>query len=364
MAAVLEHTADYGGAREAYREGFAVCERKNLPGLGQTCLACLGFVMWWTGEWDRALALGEEIQSSPAAPSEAKAIAAEIQGYVYAARGDARRARPLLLEALALGQQTGYASTEFSCTWALARLDEHQGAVESAVARCHAALARWSQTEDRYYAVPDLRWAATFMASHGSAADVAACANGLAQIANQTGSPEAGAALAHALGETALLAGDAAQAADNFSRALELLRGVDVPYERAQVQLRAGVALAATGEREAGVERLTDAYRSACKLGARPLADRAARELAVLGERVDRRLGRRAAGRLERAGLTRRELETVRLAAGGRSNRDIGRELFVSERTVEMHLGNALAKLGCRSRGEAARKAEELGLLQ
>jgi DNA-binding NarL/FixJ family response regulator len=363
LAEILEHATDYRGARQAYREAYAFCEARNLPEMGQTCLACLGWVLWSTGEWDRAVILCEDIRAAPDAPSTAVALVAELLGHVYAARGDVKRARPLLLEGLAWGKRVEYASTEFGCTWMLARIDILQGAVESAVTRSLAALARWAETEDRYYAVQYLRWSATFLADQGRPADVGACANGLARIAAGTGTPDALAALAHALGEAALLDGDAPRAVDHFARALELLRGIDVPYERAQVQLRAGVALAATGEREAGVERLVDAYRSASKLQARPLADQAARELAALGERVDRRLGRRAAGRLERAGLTRRELEAVRLAAAGWSNREIGRELFLSERTVEMHVGNALAKLGCRSRGEAARKAAEMGLL-
>jgi DNA-binding CsgD family transcriptional regulator len=363
MAEVLEHTADYDAARETYQEAFVYCEERELPGLGQTCLACLGYVMWWTGEWDQALTLSEEIRSSTDATAAAKAIAVEIQGYVHAARGKPKIARPLLLEALAIGRRTGYASTEFNCTWALARLDDLAGGSDGAIALCRAAMARWAETEDGHYAVPDLRWAATFMASQKRPADLAGCANALAKIAAQTGTLEARAALAHALGETALVEGDAHRAATNFVRALDLLRGIELPYERAQVQLRAGIALAATGDRQSGVERLTDAYRSAIKLGARPLADRAATELATLGESVDRRLGRRAAGRLERAGLTRRELEVVRLVAGGRSNREIGKELFLSERTVEMHIGNALTKLDCRSRTEAARKAADLGLL-
>lgn len=363
LAEILEHAADYRGARGAYREAYAFCEARQLSAMGQVCLACLGWVLWTTGDWDLAVTLCEEIRAAPDAPHHAVGLVAELLGHVHAARGDVKRARPLLLEGLAWGKRYEYASTEFGCTWMLARIDILQGAVESAVTRSLAALARWAETEDRYYAVQYLRWSATFLADQGRPADVGACANGLAQIAAETGTPDALAALAHALGEAALLDGDAPRAVDHFARALELLRGVDVPYERAQVQLRAGVALAATGEREAGVERLADAYRSACKLRARPLADRAARELAALGEQVDRRLGRRAAGRLERAGLTRRELEAVRLAAAGWSNREIGRELFLSERTVEMHVGNALAKLGCRSRGEAARKAAELGLL-
>jgi DNA-binding CsgD family transcriptional regulator len=87
------------------------------------------------------------------------------------------------------------------------------------------------------------------------------------------------------------------------------------------------------------------------------------RQLVALGEQVERRLGRRAAGQRERAGLTRRELEVVRLVALGRTNREIGQELFLSARTVEMHVGNVLAKLDCRTRTEATHKAEQLGLL-
>ena len=112
----------------------------------------------------------------------------------------------------------------------------------------------------------------------------------LAQIAAETGNPEALGALSHALGEAALLDGEAAQAAEHFSRALEVLRTVDVPFERAQIQMRAGVALAAVGEREAAVERLTQTYRAANRLGARPLADEV-RQLVALGEQVERRLG-------------------------------------------------------------------------
>jgi DNA-binding NarL/FixJ family response regulator len=87
-------------------------------------------------------------------------------------------------------------------------------------------------------------------------------------------------------------------------------------------------------------------------------------ELARLGERIERRLGRRAAGELEHAGPSRRELEVLRLVSVGRTNREIARELFLSPRTIDMHLRNVLTKLGCRSRTQATRRAEELGLLQ
>ena len=84
---------------------------------------------------------------------------------------------------------------------------------------------------------------------------------------------------------------------------------------------------------------------------------------AALGESVSERLGSRAAADAEGAGLTRRELEVVRMLAVGRTNREVAQELFLSPRTIDMHVRNILRKLDCRSRGEAAHRAGELGLL-
>ena len=196
------------------------------------------------------------------------------------------------------------------------------------------------------------------MARRGDRAGAHVCAEALTRIASTTGHPYALAALAHAIGETALLDGDTETAAEQLARAVEIYRGLDVPYERAHVELRSGVALAAAGERELALERLGGAYRTARKLGARPLAAEAAREVAALGGSVSRRAA--AAGDTE---LTRRELEVVRLIAVGRTNRDVAQELFLSPRTVDMHVRNVLRKLDCHSRVEAAHRAHELGLL-
>ena len=53
----------------------------------------------------------------------------------------------------------------------------------------------------------------------------------------------------------------------------------------------------------------------------------------------------------------------MRFVATGRTNREIATELFLSPRTVDMHVRNILAKLGCRSRGAATRRAVELRLV-
>jgi len=99
-------------------------------------------------------------------------------------------------------------------------------------------------------------------------------------------------------------------------------------------------ALACAADLSAAQETIPDAVR---------VHDEAAREL--------RRLGRAAPGRQRRAApgeLSGREREIADLVAEGRTNREIGGELFLSEKTVEGHLTRIFAKLGVTSRAEVA----------
>ena len=61
-------------------------------------------------------------------------------------------------------------------------------------------------------------------------------------------------------------------------------------------------------------------------------------------------------------GLTRRECEVLVLVADGRSNREIGEGLFISDRTVARHLTNIYHKIGVTSRTQAARYAIDHGM--
>lgn len=62
------------------------------------------------------------------------------------------------------------------------------------------------------------------------------------------------------------------------------------------------------------------------------------------------------------ADLTEREVDVLRLVACGKSNKEVARALSITERTVEFHVGNVLAKLNLASRVEAAVWAKEHGL--
>jgi DNA-binding CsgD family transcriptional regulator len=63
-------------------------------------------------------------------------------------------------------------------------------------------------------------------------------------------------------------------------------------------------------------------------------------------------------------GLSKRELEVLALIAEGRSNPEIGRQLYITRKTVAVHVSNILTKLGVSGRVEAAAAAIRLGLTE
>ena len=252
---------------------------------------------------------------------------------------------------------------QVDCAASLAVVADYDSDLEQALEHCRFLLGRWERSEDHHYAIWGLRVAACLFARAGSGEEAHAAARGLTRIASESGHPDALAALAHALAEIALMDGEPELAVEQLARATELHASLRIPAERAQILHRAGIALAAAGERELAIERQSEAYRLARSLGARPLAGRAAAAIEELGESAEQRLGRAAIDG-EGSSLSRRELEVVRLVADGLTNREIAAELFLSPRTVDMHVRNILSKLDCRSRVEASIKAGEAGLLR
>ena len=359
LSVTLYDSADYRRAEAALDTALELCRTSPDPDIEAACVTCMAYVLRERGGWARAAAMSRELIAGGTAVFVAEGMLGSIQAY----EGKLGSARRLLAASLATSARIRHYNMTVDTTSALARVAASEGKAVEAGEHCRAVLARWEDSDDHHYAVGAVRWAATFFAAQGDREGTHACAEVLTRIASTTGHADALAALAHAIAEAALLEGDADTAADQLGRAVELHRDLDMPFERAQIELRAGVALAASGERELGLERLCDAYRAARRLGARPLAAEAAREVGALGESVVVRLGRRAVADADTSGLSRREREVVRLVAVGRTNREIARDLVLSPRTVDMHVRNILRKLDCRSRVEAAGRARDLGLV-
>ncbi len=166
--------------------------------------------------------------------------------------------------------------------------------------------------------------------------------------------PEARAWLARARAEESRLHGDLDVPA--WTAVVDAFSYGDV-YQRALAQWRLTEALLADGRLEEGETVLTEALDVARRLGAQPLAGAL--------ESLARRYRRPVAGvRMVAADLlTPRERSVLELVARGLTNRAVGAELYISEKTVSVHLSRVMAKLGAHSRTEAVALALRDGLI-
>ena len=138
---------------------------------------------------------------------------------------------------------------------------------------------------------------------------------------------------------------------------------VGQPHPVAMARYRqADALLRARGDRDDAARVARDALRIAERLGAEPLAARI-RQLAQRGRLELSGDGAQAARDPAAAlNVTPREIDVLRLLADGRTNRQIGEALFISEKTASVHVTNLLRKLGVPNRVEAAAIAQRVGL--
>lgn len=147
----------------------------------------------------------------------------------------------------------------------------------------------------------------------------------------------------------ALLA-DAADAEEHFRAALGPYAAEFRPFEKARTQLLYGEWLRRAKRKVEARTQLSAALETFERAGARPWAQRARSELTATGTPEP---GGGAVSATA-AALTPQELQIVRLAAQGLSNKEIAAQLFLSSRTVGSHLYRAYPKLGVLSRGALA----------
>jgi DNA-binding CsgD family transcriptional regulator/tetratricopeptide (TPR) repeat protein len=140
------------------------------------------------------------------------------------------------------------------------------------------------------------------------------------------------------------------------------------PFEAAYARFRQVEALLASGPHHKQAQTvLRSAHQTTVALEAAPLR----REIELLAQRGRLQLEETADvtprskaphSHAESLGLTPREAEVLALVAEGRTNRQIGQALFITEKTASLHVSHILAKLGVAGRGQAAAIAHRLGL--
>ena len=131
-----------------------------------------------------------------------------------------------------------------------------------------------------------------------------------------------------------------------YREAIDRLGRTRVKVALARAQLLYGEWLRRQGRRVEAREQLRTAHEAYAAMGMEGFAERARRELAASGEKVRKRSVD------TRDELTAQETQIARLAADGRTNPEIGAQLFLSPRTVEWHLRKVFGKLGISSRRE------------
>lgn len=159
--------------------------------------------------------------------------------------------------------------------------------------------------------------------------------------ARRWGAPGAlGAALRHCgeqRGDTGL---------DLLREAVQVTSGSLARLEHAKALASLGASLRRSGRRTESRAPLRQALEWATDAGARPLAEYARTELLAAGGR------RRSAAAAGVQSLTPSERRVAELAVAGLSNRDIARTLYVTMKTVEVHLSNSYRKLGIKARAQ------------
>jgi len=148
---------------------------------------------------------------------------------------------------------------------------------------------------------------------------------------------------------------------ENWRTAADRLATLSLGYFVAYARWRQSEAtLQRDGRAADAQQKLREAAMLATDLGARPLS--MAIERLARRARVELGVSPAEDANPGDLGLTAREIEVLRLVAAGKTNREIGEELFISDKTASVHVSHVLSKLGVSRRAEAAAIAARLGL--
>jgi ATP/maltotriose-dependent transcriptional regulator MalT len=184
----------------------------------------------------------------------------------------------------------------------------------------------------------------------GDRTAAAASVSELELLATRVEAPALEAFACGAAGALRLAEGDAAEAVPSLRRAVTTWQSLGAPYEAACIRVRLAAAARLLGDEEGARLELDVAHATFRRLGASADVARTERLLGVT--------------RTTPGGLTRRELQVLRLVARGKTNRAIATELVISDHTVARHLNNIFRKLDVTTRAAATAYAFTHGLLE
>jgi DNA-binding NarL/FixJ family response regulator len=325
-----------------------------------------------TGDWDGSLEAAE--LAGDAAPDIALARLAAAALYVEVGRG-----LPTAIERVAQlrgswSQDASLALVAGGCEVDLLRWrGDLDGAADAADRAIEYVTRRW----DKWYlggiwlsalglaALADRAAGERLRGEDEAVAATVARGEGLIELARMTAKrgrprhgkigPEGMAWLARAEAEWSRLSGPSDP--DAWRETLRIF-GYGYPYEEARSRWRLAEALLQADRRDDAAGEVSAAYQIAVRLGATPLKE----ALEALARRGRLEAGLPVPVRVDQT-LTARERDVLALLARGRTNRQIGRTLFISEKTASVHVSNILGKLGASGRTEAVAIASRRGLV-
>jgi DNA-binding CsgD family transcriptional regulator len=370
---------EQGDIASAGRRAFEGTERANGAGLGLAQygadLQYLHYLAHFAdGAWDHAQQIADGFAVRVATPAEARLSAMAL--FVAVGRG-----LPTVEERLVwlrpMFARDGF--VEYITRGLLAERAHWRGDIEAAINETWATIRAIEEIDEGYHspqlirvsavglgALSDKAIAARAAGDAARVSEVLEEADGLLAIAREGAAHPAMPGFALGVdGRGWLARGEAEWRRANGDndpavwQAVVDAFGEGFVYETARARWRLAEALAESGDRDSASQAWALASKVAEDLRAAPLQA----ALADLGRRA--RIGGTARGSGARgplAGLTDREREVLRLLATGTSNKEIGVELFISPKTVSVHVSNILAKLGAASRTEAAAIAHREGV--
>jgi ATP/maltotriose-dependent transcriptional regulator MalT len=343
-------------------------DREYPPG-ARLVLANATEAMIRLGRWSEAGDLLDAALSRPGQPFEA------IPLLIYRAqldvlRGDLAAARHHL--AMATGQSSAdlHPNTHAELHQAAAELALAMGDIAAARAASDEALRVLADTEEAEGVIMVLTVALRVEAEAGATPGLTSPARvarmeqlldtALSEVGSQVVEVEVEEALCHA--EISRLRGE--DRPDTWEAVAAVAHLQRQPQREAYARVRLAESALRDHDRATALSELRSVRGIASDLGASPLIDAAEgvarRARLKLDEAVPISLLPPRAARL---GLTRREVDVLRLLLDGSSNRRIARELAIAEKTASVHVSRILTKLGVSSRGEAAAVAQRLHLL-